>query len=79
MNTTTITHLCSATQVYTETLSAFSAVNIFPPNISMIWNEVSATTMGLAAPSAFSNITLIATMMAPYVSALPSDGELGIG
>lgn len=70
MNTSTITHLCCATVTYTETQSALSATNIFPPCITMIWNEVSASTMGLNAPSAFSNISLITIMMTPYVSAL---------
>lgn len=70
MNTSNITELCSATELYTESLTGFSAVNVYPANISMIWCEISSTDMGVDAVSAFNNVTLISQIMTPYVSAL---------
>ena len=70
MKTVNITQLCSATEMYTETQSALSATNIFPANLTMIWNEVSSTSMGSATLSSFANISLMAQTMAPFVSAM---------
>jgi hypothetical protein len=69
MNTNNITQICSAVNMYTLTDPALSAAAVIPSNISTIYNEVSTTTMGAVA-SGYTNITLIAQTIAPFVSAM---------